>query len=135
MDLYFKDLTPEAQAALLKEAGITSPKEMNWDVFPITELDFENEEDDDNDNGDDDDDDSIVKAMFVSEWEDGSIVETPCMVNLNSREVFDIEIADVDPDANLEAEYVILPDGTKEKLTALFDETELPVDGIYWYYI
>ena len=125
MDLYFKDLTPEAQVTLLREAGIKSPKEMNWDVLPITELYFDNDENDDA---------NVVEARFVSEWEDGSVVETPCMLNLNTREVFDIETADVDPDSNLAGEYVILPDGSKEPVTCLFELTDLPVDNIYYYY-
>lgn len=125
MNLYFKDLTPEAQAVLLKEAGIKSPQEMNWDVFPITELDFDNEDDDNN----------IIQARFVSEWENGSVVETRCMLNLNTKEVFAIETADADPDSNLAGEYVILPDGSKEPVTCLFELTDLPVDNVYYYYV
>lgn len=39
-ELYFRDLTPEAQKALLQEAGISRPEEANWDVFPIDVLEF-----------------------------------------------------------------------------------------------
>ncbi len=44
-ELYFTDLTEKAQQELLKKAGVKSPEEMNWDVFPITTLNFENNED------------------------------------------------------------------------------------------
>lgn len=37
-ELYFTDLTDEAQKELLNLAGITDPKELNWDVYPITEF-------------------------------------------------------------------------------------------------
>lgn len=43
-ELYFTDLTEEAQQELLEKAGVKSPEEMNWDVFPITTLNFENDE-------------------------------------------------------------------------------------------
>ena len=34
-ELYFKDLTPEAQTALLAYAEAAAPEEMNWDIYPI----------------------------------------------------------------------------------------------------
>ena len=37
-EIYFSDLTPEAQADLLEFVGISSPKELNWDVYPIAML-------------------------------------------------------------------------------------------------
>lgn len=46
LELYYDDLTPEAQARLLDTVGIKSPTEMNWDVFPITVISFEEEEED-----------------------------------------------------------------------------------------
>ena len=35
-DIYFSDLDKDAQTRLLKEVGISDPKEENWDLFPIT---------------------------------------------------------------------------------------------------
>ncbi len=35
VEIYFDDLKEEAQRALLEAYGISDPKEMNWDVFPI----------------------------------------------------------------------------------------------------
>lgn len=43
-ELYFSDLTEEAQASLLEKANITSETDMNWDVFPITSIEFDDEE-------------------------------------------------------------------------------------------
>lgn len=40
-ELYFDDLTPEAQARFLDAAGINDPAEANWDLLPITWMDFE----------------------------------------------------------------------------------------------
>jgi hypothetical protein len=43
-EIYFSDLTPEAQKDLLDFVGIASPKELNWDVYPIAMLfDFSDE--------------------------------------------------------------------------------------------
>ena len=41
-EIYFKDLNAEAQARLLKEFSTTEQDE-NWDVFPITVIDREEE--------------------------------------------------------------------------------------------
>ena len=43
-ELYASDLTEQAQADLCKKAGVSSVEEMNWDVFPITTIEFENED-------------------------------------------------------------------------------------------
>ena len=43
-ELYFSDLTEQAQEELCKKAGIEDPDEMNWDVFPITTIEFEDED-------------------------------------------------------------------------------------------
>lgn len=41
MEINFSDLTKRAQARLLREAGVNGPKEMNWDVLPVTEIIFD----------------------------------------------------------------------------------------------
>ena len=38
IEIYFADLTADKQAELLEIMGINDPKEMNWDIFPITEI-------------------------------------------------------------------------------------------------
>ena len=43
VEIYFKDLTPDAQNRLLKEFE-TSVQEENWDVFPIAEIERELED-------------------------------------------------------------------------------------------
>ena len=35
-EIYFSDLNEETQKELLELMKIKDPKEMNWDVFPIT---------------------------------------------------------------------------------------------------
>ena len=41
VEIYFDDLTPSAQKKVLEEAGITNPKEANWDIFPIATYETE----------------------------------------------------------------------------------------------
>jgi len=41
-EIYFKDLTPEAQARLL-QAFQNAESEENWDIFPLAMLDREEE--------------------------------------------------------------------------------------------
>jgi len=40
----FSDLIPETQAELLEAFHISHPKEMNWDVFPLFELEVDTED-------------------------------------------------------------------------------------------
>lgn len=41
MEIYFSNFNEETQKAILEMAGISDPKEANWDVFPITFIDIE----------------------------------------------------------------------------------------------
>ena len=41
MEIYFGNLTEEAQKELLNAAGIKTPEDANWDVFPIATIDTE----------------------------------------------------------------------------------------------
>ena len=40
-ELYFDDLTEKAQEELLRKAGLKSAEDNNWDVFPITVIEFD----------------------------------------------------------------------------------------------
>lgn len=44
-EIYFNDLTEEAQKELLMFMGISGSTEMNWDVFPITTITKEEDND------------------------------------------------------------------------------------------
>ena len=44
VEIYFRDLTHEAQKHLLKEFQTTAEEE-NWDVFPFAEIEREMEDD------------------------------------------------------------------------------------------
>lgn len=35
VEIFFRDLTPEAQQAVLKLYGYNSPDEGNWDICPL----------------------------------------------------------------------------------------------------
>lgn len=43
-ELYFYDLIPAAQEALLTAARLKEPEEANWDSMPITTLTFYEED-------------------------------------------------------------------------------------------
>lgn len=40
-EIYFNDLSEACQQDLLEKYGIKSPKEMNWDVFPVTVIEID----------------------------------------------------------------------------------------------
>lgn len=43
-ELYFTDLTEQAQQEILKKANVKL-NETNWEYFPITTINFDNDED------------------------------------------------------------------------------------------
>lgn len=57
-------------------------------------------------------DNDVSTAHFCSVWDGGIKVETECKVNIKTREVFDIEISDIDADLLevLDEEYIIIDD-------------------------
>lgn len=57
----------------------------------------------------------IVEAVYTSVWDDDVEIDSNCKVNLDTREVFDIEMIDVeeyDVDS-CTGEYITLADGSK----------------------
>ncbi len=44
IEIYFYDLTPAAQKKVLDAAGMADPTEGNWDILPLTTLEFETED-------------------------------------------------------------------------------------------
>ncbi len=54
-----------------------------------------------------------MTATFVSVWDGGIEIRTDCEYNPITKEVSDIDIAEVDNLECLEDEYVELPDGTE----------------------
>ena len=59
IEIYFEDLSEAKQKELLKAAGIKEPKEANWDIFPITEVEYE------------------VKMLYLIKYEDDYSDEFP----------------------------------------------------------
>ena len=73
----------------------------------------------------------IKNATFTSVWDGGYEVTTNCKVNMETREVFDIELAEVDESLDiLEKEYVVIDD-VEYPVFQLSDITE--EDNEFWY--
>ena len=81
-ELYFSDLTEEAQKSFLEKAGLNSAEEGNYDVFPITEIEFDNEDDEE-----EFEDDNLTK--------DGVPVNKVTSVEIDSELFFDEISTDV----------------------------------------
>lgn len=74
---------------------------------------------------------NIVRATFGSVWDGGEVVETPCMVNLETKEVFNIEMNQDCNDLDvLEKEFVEI-NGVEYPVFQNSDITE--EDNEYWY--
>ena len=76
---------------------------------------------------------NLVHAVFVSVWDDGFEVETGCMVDMDTKEVVEIEMEE-DPDILenldiLEREYIRFDDGTE---FPVYQEDECS-EGDFWY--
>ena len=41
IEIYFADLTEQKQKELLNAVGEQSPEALNWDIYPVTSVDFE----------------------------------------------------------------------------------------------
>ena len=58
--------------------------------------------------------DGIINATYVSEWDNGTTVRSPCKYDTTNKRCFDIQQSDTDVgNANFVREYVTLPDGTE----------------------
>ena len=72
----------------------------------------------------------IKNATFTSVWDGGYEVTTDCKVNTETREVFGIELVDVEYVETLDKEYIIV-DGEEYPVFQISDITE--EDEEFWY--
>ena len=73
----------------------------------------------------------IKNATFTSVWDGGYEVTTDCKVDMETREVFDIAMVEVDESLDiLEKEYVVIDD-VEYPVFQLSDITE--EDNEFWY--
>lgn len=80
------------------------------------------------------DDSHIRAAKFTSVWDGGFCVTTECKVNLDTREIFDIQMSEDDTDyQTLDEEYVSF-DGKRHPAIKKndFNETYKSA-GYFWY--
>jgi hypothetical protein len=43
IEIFFRNLDKPKQDELLQAAGVSSPEEMNWDAFPVADMEIEPE--------------------------------------------------------------------------------------------
>lgn len=72
----------------------------------------------------------IKNGTFTSVWDGGYEVTTNCKVNMETREVFDIEVANFDGFEFLEKEYITV-DSEDYSVFQISDITE--EDNEFWY--
>ena len=70
----------------------------------------------------------IIKAKFISIWDDDDEIITNCPVNTDTLEVFDIEQSEEESEGICTGQYVLLGDTRHE----VFERGEAE-DGEYWY--
>lgn len=77
----------------------------------------------------------IIKGKFISVWDDGIAIETNCKINLDTKEVFDIQLSDVGEDLEILNEQFVqyFIDGTVHKEEVFqIDEIDELYTG-FWY--
>lgn len=71
----------------------------------------------------------VKEALFISVWDGGVEIDTPCKVNLETKEVFDIVTSRYNGD-NLEKEYIEI-DGEEFPVFHISDIVD--EDNEFWY--
>ena len=71
----------------------------------------------------------VKEALFVSVWDGGVEIDTPCKVNLETKEVFDIVTSRYNGD-HLEKEYIEI-DGKEFPVFQISDIAD--EDNEFWY--
>ena len=74
-------------------------------------------------------DTKVKEALFISVWDGGVEIDTPCKVNLETKEVFDIVTSRYNGD-HLEKEYIEI-DGEEFPVSQISDIVD--EDNEFWY--
>lgn len=72
----------------------------------------------------------IISGFYVSIWDDSIKLISPCKINLDTREVFDIEQVDIEGVDLLTDEYLL--DSNKEYFEQVYQKDEANKFE-YWY--
>jgi hypothetical protein len=56
---------------------------------------------------------SIIPAYFITDWEDGTVIETSCEINVSTGEVENIEQSNEDPDCDLLSQVILYVENGK----------------------
>ena len=68
MEIMFEDLTHDAQKRLLREACVSSHKDMDWDELPVAIVEFSDSGHEFKDGYFDDDDDEPYDGLYEDEY-------------------------------------------------------------------
>lgn len=71
----------------------------------------------------------LVDAFFISTWDDGSVIETTCKLNVTTGEAVDIEQSDEEPDCELESQCVLYVDSDDGRHFFEIDEDRYEYDN------
>lgn len=72
----------------------------------------------------------VVEACYVTVWDSSRSIETRCKVDVDNRQVFDIEMVDAPDVEILEEEYIRFEDGSEYPVYAKDDE-DMP-ENAFW---
>ena len=78
---------------------------------------------------------NIIKGKFISVWDDGIAIETNCKINLETKEVFNIQISEVGEELEILNEQFVqytVNNIVHEEEVCQIDEAEESYVG-FWY--
>lgn len=74
---------------------------------------------------------NIKDALYATKCENGSVIITPCKINMDTKEVFDIVPCFYDCSSSmLEDEFVLIGE---EEFPVIASENGVPLDKDFWY--
>lgn len=81
------------------------------------------------------DSENIIIAEFTSVWDGGFAVTTGCKVNMDTKEVFDIEVSEGTADMvnELDEEYITINGESYPVVSDEYMKNDPEEQGGYWY--
>jgi MtN3 and saliva related transmembrane protein len=73
---------------------------------------------------------NIKDALYVTKHDDGSVIITPCKINMDTKEVFDIVPCMYDCEGGVDKEYILIGE---DEFTVSVSENGVPLENEFWY--
>lgn len=73
---------------------------------------------------------NIKDVLYMTKHDDGSVIITPCKVNMTTKEVFDIVPCMYNCKGGVDTEYILIDE---DEFPVVASENGIPLDKDFWY--